>query len=221
LIIRARTDDKHDGLADAPSLTCLALTDWLGESHLPSVAKCAKLKHLSVTYPKLGGDVFLAFCTSPHISTNLQTLSLDLWMPTGDVMSFLEPISAEDLAAGFAALHALHSLCLSTLPDYDSTQLLPHLVHAPALTNLVLTSLPSSNTDLQNLMLAAPRLHFSLLLSPGETKSPELRKFLAATPQLAGRVHARLDQGERPWQLLPMMAEEQAARDTKAKAARA
>jgi hypothetical protein len=101
---------------------------------LPYAAKCAGLKHLAVSHPLLYGRRFIECFRSPNLQ-RLESLELEHFSASKHDRR-RKPIPPADFIAAFQALRCLHSLTLVQWNDVDD--LLPHLVHAPALRSLTL-----------------------------------------------------------------------------------
>jgi hypothetical protein len=138
----------------------------------------SKLKRICIVRPMLYGAAFKEFCTSPNIAENLQRLEIEHFFAAGNESRGLVAVPAVDYASSFLALRHLRCLQLRRVLNLDT--LLPHLVHAASLTELILESsvenawaaqglLPSTDV-IYSLLSACERLHVRLLVHSSPTK---------------------------------------------------
>lgn len=126
-------------LEDSPHLTSLTLADDIAESILPIVGKLrlSKLRHFGIICPLLYSGSFLPFCTST-LMRGVRSLRLDQYCRGFVDLGYLDdvPVDEDEWAAGFAALKQLQEISFTRVSGVD--WILPHLVHAPALTRVQL-----------------------------------------------------------------------------------
>ena len=164
-------------LLSAPVLTALEAVDT-APSLLPTISHLPHLRSLSLFGSRPTGGSLLAFCLSPVMSAQLESLSLHHWK--------LNEVSAAELAACFSALSALRRLEVAFC---DQLQRLLAVVHlAPQLRRVCLSHWSSAVSGaLFAVMTAAPMPSCDCTIWDSYLQRPAAVALAELETQFAGR----------------------------------
>jgi len=202
----ATTNDAWAALPDAPALTSLQITDRLGveftidHSSLKFVRHCKHLTHLDIFPLGFNANIlqqaFVSSYESPFLHRQLQSLRLES-------VNCSWEFSPAACALAFQSLCVLHTITLAIRHGIELV--LPHLVHAPALRDLIAEEEEQANaifykqdqpffkiaivSPLCDLLVAASNLQCTFRgLVPFDVREA-LSKQLLAQPSVLDRVH--------------------------------